>query len=88
MKATKRQIIDSKINTINTLLCTPMEYMTDGKINQWHYSLSSSMGYYALVQIVNESGGEETMFAASSQPELIGLLNAFIIGLQVSQKQQ
>ena len=90
MSKVTRSVLESKANTINKLLNSPLESsrMVDGKwfANVGNFHISGAYGGYSLHRMVNESGGCFDVLTNGhiSAKELAGLMSAFIYGLQMN----
>jgi hypothetical protein len=87
MRITKK-ILQRKINTINKLTNSPMEYtsqLPDGTLicNTGHFSLSCAYGAYGFERISSKDGAASCPLSVGHVParELAGVLDGFIAGL-------
>lgn len=85
MKIT-RKYLESQINTINTMLGTPLEPYTFDvvlKPSIGSYHISIAYGGYALHRLVNERGGVNDVFNKGhmTAKELSLLMEGFIFGM-------
>lgn len=76
-------------NRLNRETNSPMEYMTDGKINVDHFHISQAYGGYCLHRTMND-GGEYCPIDQYHGParDLYNKMHAFLSGMYFGQEMQ
>lgn len=87
MERITRKHLEAAAKRINILMRTPLDYMTNGKVNVGHYGITESNGGFCLVKITNEGGGEACIVTGGHIParDLYNRVWAFIAGINAAQ---
>ncbi len=82
-RITEKQL-NALASRLNRLTNSPMEYMTDGKINVGHFHISHAYGGVCLHRTHNEGGGVSTPLSGghTTKRELYEQMHAFLNGIE------